>query len=752
MQDEPARLVLEGEAPNMADVEQAAEGAIPASSSAEAGADKQVAETIPDPRERFDGRFPEEKYRAERYRGERYRRESYADRYERDRYLGDRYLERRESYAEPYPDRYRDRYEEDDRGRLYHDDYDDRDDRMYYPDPYLEDPYSRPHRVYRGRRPMHPMHYSRAEMYDDYDAPFGHPGRHPHARRRMSHPVKLVRAERFILSDDTQPGGPQEAHQPERPSADAKPDANPDAAGVAQPSAVQPAKEAASQRPNAATAEGTIIPPSMRRGSRASLDRRDSYMSERRPSYMSERRDSYASHIGDRRGSYMDDRRGSYMDDRRDSLASYAGERRDSYSFYAGDRRDSYSSQGGEDGGYPAHLGAQRSNSVSSTTSEILEGDDRGERSYRTISEDWSPGNSTKASKSDPGTEGMYKDTLKRKQVTETSSIIPVSTKSVNKSIGKKGKDEDKDDAKKKKRMYICPFCGHIFSCSSNLCRHKRVHTGVKPYKCEHCQSAFSNSSNRRKHERSCKQRANSITNADANPNPAYSAIGATPTYDTVSGTVAVGASTAVGAAGTQGTGQMNMVEAVQAVQAAQQAAARQATQATTAATESAPSSTSTFVNEEDPDFSTNDLMPSAVFAEMEHAVAPPAESKDVKPAIAAGGGIAQPPAAGQATISNDWLLSLLLKGAEAEMHAKGTTASGATSQASIDATAKSMVDRLQGAGSEGLREAIKNSLASSKVDLLAQAAQQLSTTPKSADAAGQGTTSETDSTSMLIS
>jgi len=62
-------------------------------------------------------------------------------------------------------------------------------------------------------------------------------------------------------------------------------------------------------------------------------------------------------------------------------------------------------------------------------------------------------------------------------------------------------------ERKRPKRMYICPYCGHIFSCSSNLCRHKRVHTGAKPYKCEHCQAAFSNSSNRRKHERSCKKR-----------------------------------------------------------------------------------------------------------------------------------------------------------------------------------------------------------------------------------------------------
>lgn len=33
----------------------------------------------------------------------------------------------------------------------------------------------------------------------------------------------------------------------------------------------------------------------------------------------------------------------------------------------------------------------------------------------------------------------------------------------------------------KGKRVYACPFCDHLFSCSSNLIRHKRVHTGDKP-------------------------------------------------------------------------------------------------------------------------------------------------------------------------------------------------------------------------------------------------------------------------------
>lgn len=49
------------------------------------------------------------------------------------------------------------------------------------------------------------------------------------------------------------------------------------------------------------------------------------------------------------------------------------------------------------------------------------------------------------------------------------------------KPIKSKQTQEERERLAAKKRVYDCPFCGHIFSCSSNLSRHKRVHTGVKP-------------------------------------------------------------------------------------------------------------------------------------------------------------------------------------------------------------------------------------------------------------------------------
>ena len=50
---------------------------------------------------------------------------------------------------------------------------------------------------------------------------------------------------------------------------------------------------------------------------------------------------------------------------------------------------------------------------------------------------------------------------------------------------------EQRERLVQNKRVYDCPFCGHVFSCSSNLSRHKRVHTGVKPYVHSPCALRF---------------------------------------------------------------------------------------------------------------------------------------------------------------------------------------------------------------------------------------------------------------------
>lgn len=50
------------------------------------------------------------------------------------------------------------------------------------------------------------------------------------------------------------------------------------------------------------------------------------------------------------------------------------------------------------------------------------------------------------------------------------------------------------------KKRFICPYCGKCFERAGHLERHKRIHTGERPYRCELCGKRFNQKCSLKEH------------------------------------------------------------------------------------------------------------------------------------------------------------------------------------------------------------------------------------------------------------